>query len=173
MLRAAGIEFEVVPSGADENIVEPDPEQYCLELARLKAGSVFALYPNRCVLGADTVVYLDRIINKPADRADAINILTALSGRIHSVYTGVWLAYPGGGEGGVSVSRVKFPALSAGFIENYIDQYQPFDKAGAYGFQELKTLADVTVIEGDEDNVIGLPVALVKNLLYKTGGERP
>lgn len=121
------------------------------------------------ILAADTVVVLDnKIIGKPANREEAIAILTALSGREHKVITGVVLL---NGKEEISFSdttRVVFHPLTQEQIRFYVDKYKPYDKAGAYAIQEWIGVTGIKSIEGDFYNVMGLPVSRVVNALKKT-----
>ena len=117
------------------------------------------------VLGADTTVVLDgRILGKPEDRADAIAMLTALSGRAHDVMTGVAIVSSAGVRSGVEHTRVWFNAVTDEDISRYVDSGQPMDKAGAYGIQGLASRF-IPRIEGSYSNVVGLPVTLVSSIL--------
>ena len=117
------------------------------------------------VLGADTTVVLDgRILGKPEDRADAIAMLKALSGRAHDVLTGVAIVSAAGVRSGVEHTRVWFAAVTDEDIRQYVDSGQPMDKAGAYGIQGLASRF-IPRIEGSYTNVVGLPVTLVSSIL--------
>ena len=123
---------------------------------------------DRIILAADTVVVLgEEIIGKPGDRADAIGILSRLAGQKHEVITGVVLLK---GEEEVSFydrTAVWFHPLSQQEIENYVDKYKPYDKAGAYAIQEWIGVVGIKGIEGDFYNVMGLPVSRVVQALRK------
>ena len=169
ILSAHALDFETVPSGADELAEAGSPRELSLENAVLKASSVARGIPNRIVLGADTVVALDGVVyGKPRDAADAFSILSKLSGRTHSVFTGVALARFDGV--GLKVlkdaeeSKVTFKALDADAINSYLNLVDVSDKAGAYAAQECGS-AIIERIDGDFENVMGLPFALVKKLL--------
>lgn len=130
-------------------------------LARHKAEAYRAdLAPDELLLTADTIVCLaDDVLNKPADAAEARRMLARLQGRAHQVYTGVCLL-PGDGRAPVVFSdetTVHFRALSAAEIAFYVAQYQPLDKAGAYGAQDWLGLVGIARLEGSYFNVMGLP----------------
>jgi septum formation protein len=113
------------------------------------------------VLGADTVVVLDgRILEKPRDNADAAAMLESLSGREHSVITGVCLLHPAGVVTDHAETLVRFQPLTASEIESYVLSGEPMDKAGAYAIQGLASKW-INSIDGCYFNVVGLPVALV------------
>ena len=138
---------------------------YVERLAIAKAQAVFALHPSQIVLGADTTVVLDgRILGKPVDRADAVAMLTALSGRAHDVLTGVAIVSALGVRSGVEHTRVWFATVTDEDIHRYVDSGQPMDKAGAYGIQGLASRF-IPRIEGSYTNVVGLPVTLVSSIL--------
>ncbi len=121
--------------------------------------------PDLSVLGADTTVVLDgRILGKPEDRADAVAMLTALSGRAHDVLTGVAIVSALGVRSGVEHTRVWFSAVTDEDIRRYVESGQPMDKAGAYGIQGLASRF-IPRIEGSYTNVVGLPVTLVSSIL--------
>ena len=168
LLKVAGIPFEVIPAGEVEpervtggGELRADPVRYATGLAGAKAAAVAARFPDRLVLGADTVVCLDgRIFEKPTDRQDAARILGVLSGQVHRVVTGIVLL---GGPfrpqwTGHEQTRVEFLPLTAEAIERYVDTAEPMDKAGAYGIQGYGALM-VRRIEGCYFNVMGLPLA--------------
>ncbi|QDA61949.1 Maf family nucleotide pyrophosphatase [Hymenobacter jejuensis] len=141
-------------------------------LAAHKADAYRAdLQPDEVVLTADTIVCLDEdVLNKPADEAEAIRMLTRLQGRAHDVFTGVCLL---GADGRQTVfsdqTRVHFRALSQAEIEHYVLNYKPLDKAGAYGAQDWIGMVAVTRLEGSYFNVMGLPVHRVWEELEKWG----
>lgn len=126
------------------------------------------LLDGHIILTADTTVVLgDRILNKPADAAEARTMLQDLSGRAHQVITGVALYSAQGMESFAEVTEVEFRPLSEAEIEAYIATGSPFDKAGAYGIQDGFGMTAVTGIRGDYYNVVGLPVARVWDRLNR------
>lgn len=119
------------------------------------------------LLAADTVVVLNnRIIGKPRDAAEAIEILTDLSGTTHRVITGVVLLHAKGEISFADITEVTFHALTQEQIEHYVTRYQPFDKAGAYAIQEWIGVVGIQSVKGDFYNVMGLPVSRVVQALY-------
>jgi len=169
LLSRVGIPFEVFVSEADEHCALP-AEEAVRELSRRKALAVSAVHPGRFVLAADTLVALDgRILGKPKDEADAVRMLSGLSGREHSVYTGVSVVSP---DGSVFTeadhSRVTFCGIPEEEILCYVRSGEPMDKAGAYAIQGRAGLW-VTRLEGCDSSVIGLPLYLVRRLLLLAG----
>jgi septum formation protein len=168
-------DFQVIPSCIDEDkIREPDPVKFALEAAILKARDIGERHPSSLVIAADTIVCLgNRIIGKPRDREDARRTLEALSGTRHRVITAVALFKKDEGKlrSGYEESFVRFRRLDASAIETYLDSGDPLDKAGSYAIQEVND-AFVESLEGDYDNVVGLPVQLLRRLLERfPGGE--
>ena len=142
-------------------------------LARHKAEAYRAgLAPDELLLTADTIVCLEEdVLNKPADAAAARQMLTRLQGRAHQVYTGVCLL-PGDGRAPVvfcDETTVHFAPLSAAQIAFYVQNYQPFDKAGAYGAQDWLGLVGIERLEGSYFNVMGLPTHRVWAALGRLG----
>ncbi|MBR0230803.1 MAG: septum formation protein Maf [Clostridia bacterium] len=168
ILASAGYKFSVVPSGAEELTEAANPGALVRGNALIKAREV-ASRPEcagQKVLGADTVVVLDgEVLGKPRDAAEAKRMLRALSGREHFVLTGYAVIYPGGEEkSGVCSTRVRFRELGGEEIDSYVATGEPLDKAGAYGIQE-RGAGLVESVDGDIDNVIGLPIGEIKKYL--------
>ena len=165
-LLSALCEFELQPSRFDET-GEGSAEQVVLLNARGKAKEVFSRFPGCTVLGADTVVALDgKILGKPKDEEDAKRMLRMLSGRVHSVFTGVCLVDENGVIERVVETKVLFKTLSEKFIEEYVLSGTPMDKAGAYGIQDGLVVASY---EGSYSNVMGLPMEAVEEMLKVKG----
>lgn len=164
LLSEAGYTFEIVVAHTDESFPERLPaDEVPVYIARQKALAVQEMIgpeaADPIIIAADTVVILDEIIiGKPADAADAKAILQRLSGKTHRVVTGVYLLHTGMEKHFHSVTTVTFNPLTEAQIDYYIEQYKPFDKAGAYAIQEWIGLIGVAHINGDIYNVIGLPV---------------
>lgn len=173
LLSDLGLSYEIRLQEVDESfpahLVRAEVAEY---LAAHKAAAYrTTLAPDEVVLTADTIVCLDDdVLNKPADEAEAIQMLTRLQGRAHDVYTGVCLL---AGDGRRVVfsdqTRVYFRALSPAEIEFYVRNYKPLDKAGAYGAQDWIGMVAVTRLEGSYFNVMGLPVHKVWEELTKLG----
>jgi len=169
LLELAGIPFELRSQDVAEDFPETMPaEEVAPYLAQKKARAAAHLLENdrQILLTADSVVILDgRIFNKPADRGEAQSMLRQLSGRRHTVITGVCLRSLSKEEVLSGVSQVYFNTLTNEEIDFYIDQYQPFDKAGSYAIQEWIGLCKIQRIEGTYANIMGLPVDLVYEAL--------
>ena len=174
LLRAAGIEVEVVPADVDEAMDSEDtPAGYVRRVAQLKAETALPLAPGRPILAADTIVVVDNeVLGKPADAADARRMLRLLSGREHTVMTAVCLVNPWAESGRIQTrvvrTRVECAPLSEEEIDWYVASGEPMDKAGAYAIQGLASRF-VTRIDGSYSNVVGLPVAVVYSLCTQAG----
>jgi septum formation protein len=160
LLEQVGIPFTIQSADIEENFPEDlSPEKVPEYIAANKAAAIAHLYPNNIIIAADTVVILEgRIIGKPTDEADALNMLQALSGKQHEVVTGMVLQRNEKVQFFSETTEVYFHPLSAEQIHYYIHNYKPFDKAGAYAIQEWIGLVGIEKIRGDYYNVMGLPV---------------
>lgn len=172
LLATLELPFRVMPAHIDErhHAAEP-PESYVARLARTKAEQLAEQFPSAWVLGADTVVVLgQRILGKPDDAAAARAMLSSLSGREHTVMTGVAVVHHDRGTTQCDVvnTRVRFHTLQATDIEAYIATGEPFDKAGAYAVQGLGGQF-VAALEGCYNNVVGLPLERTLALLWSAG----
>ncbi len=187
LLEQVGILFEVCPAKGEEIIRGTLPEEIVSELSAQKAGEVASMLrqygkdheelmtpQDMMVIGADTVVAIDgQILGKPKDEADAERMLSLLSGRTHEVYTGVTILLmsrsgKAGGHTFCEKTSVTMSELSGEEIRRYIATGEPMDKAGAYGIQG-KCAVYIDKIEGDYNNVVGLPVAAIYRELKKLG----
>lgn len=167
ILKNAGIDFTVRVADADETI--PDGTKPCDAVVFLAARKAMAVEraDDETVLGADTVVVLDdKILGKPKDREDAFNMIKMLSGRVHSVFTGVCAIGDGISLTFAEETKVEFYPLSDDEINEYIDTDEPYDKAGAYGIQGLASKF-ISGIQGDYFNVVGLPISSVYKKIIK------
>lgn len=166
LLAQIGITPEIVPSTIDEMITTDVPEEAVMELSRQKAEDVAARQkPGTCVIGADTVVAAGgEILGKPASHQEAYRMISMIEGRTHQVYTGVTLVYCGQKGNRVKTfvekTDVRLYPMSDEEIKAYSDGAEPMDKAGAYGIQG-KFAAFIKGIDGDYNNVVGLPVGRV------------
>lgn len=171
LLEWAEVPFEVIVKETAESFPDdlPIPEvpvhialNKALAVQQHVQNAYHGVYKQSIILAADTVVVLDnRIIGKPADRAEAIQTLKALSGKTHQVITGVVLLKEDTRVSFADMTEVCFHEISDEDIEFYVDKYQPYDKAGAYAIQEWIGVAGIQKIHGDFYNVMGLPVSRV------------
>jgi septum formation protein len=177
LLAWADIEFDIIVSAAEEDFpAEMDVQEVPVYIAQKKALAVqekikleFPIHQGKWIIAADTIVVLDNeIIGKPMDRADAIAILQKLSGKTHRVITGVYLINDTESRNFSETTLVHFHPLTLSQIEYYVDQYQPYDKAGAYGIQDWIGVVGIQGIEGDFYNVMGLPVSKLLSYLPTT-----
>jgi len=166
LLAAAGFAFDVAHADIDETPLAHEPaDRYVVRLAEGKARAVAARFPDRAVLGADTTVVVDGdILGKPADAADAAAMLRRLQGRGHEVLTGIALVAHGRAQVVLEATQVSFGPMTDAEIAAYVATGEPMDKAGAYGIQGWAA-RHVTRVEGSYSNVVGLPVAVVYQLL--------
>ena len=169
LLRRAGFDFEVRPSHIGEEIRRGErPEEFARRAAREKAMHVAASSPpGSFVLGADTVVVIDgEMLGKPSDPEDATRMLRLLSGRTHQVHTGICLVRAPDEIEALKheTTLVTFRKLDEEEIRRYVESGEPLDKAGAYAVQGLASKF-VTRISGCYSNVVGLPVALLYEIL--------
>jgi septum formation protein len=168
LLEWAEVPFDVVIKETDElypaDLPAADVPVY---IARNKALAVKEeLSHDRIILAADTVVVLnDRIIGKPKNRENAIEILWSLSGRQHQVITGVVIISKDKETAFADITDVWFHELTMDQVVFYIDKYKPFDKAGAYAIQEWIGVIGIKAVKGDFYNVMGLPVSRVVKAL--------
>ena len=172
LLAGLGLQFIVMPADVTEHEArEADPRQMVRHNAALKADWVAARRPDALVLGADTTVCIDRIVlNKPRDLAEARTMLRRLSGRTHTVYTGLAvrrhrdrLALEA-----EAASEVTFKPLNEAAIDRYLSLVDPLDKAGAYAIQEETGLI-IAGWRGSYTNIVGLPIEETKQILTSCG----
>jgi septum formation protein len=164
LLQWAEIDFEVIVSETDENFPAGlSFEETAIHIARNKALAVKQKTSGgQIILAADTIVVCNnRIIGKPKDRMDALQILKELSGNTHQVITGVAIIKPGSETLFADTTQVEFHPLTDQQIAFYVDQYKPYDKAGAYAIQEWIGVVGIKRVEGCFYNVMGLPVSRV------------
>ncbi|MEL6864266.1 MAG: Maf family protein [Bacteroidota bacterium] len=164
LLSEAGIEFEIRTSEVEESFPDELPvREVASYLAQKKAQASFHLIEEgEILLAADSVVILgDTIFNKPQSEEEAFRFLSALSGKVHEVMTGVCLLSHQKERLFAGSTKVHFHDLSPQEINYYIKNFQPYDKAGAYAIQEWIGYCKVYRIEGTYSNIMGLPVDLV------------
>ncbi|GHA58994.1 Maf family nucleotide pyrophosphatase [Pontibacter akesuensis] len=171
LLASLGLSFEVLVKEVHEDFPEHlKREQVAEYLASHKADAYTSDITDQVLITADTIVCLgDRVLNKPADFAEAKEMLQALSGKQHEVITGVCILKQGQKNVFHDSTSVYFKRLSEAEIDYYITQYRPFDKAGAYGIQEWIGMIGIERIEGSYFNVVGLPVQKLYTKLVELG----
>ena len=173
LLETVGVPFIIVPADIQECLVDGEtPPQHVTRLSREKAAEVAHSYPGRWILGADTIVVLDgAILGKPADEAQAVEMLGMLAGRRHTVFTGYTLlntAFPERSLSRHVRSYVSIKRMTKSEIATYVKTGEPMDKAGAYAVQGLGA-AIVRRVEGSYTNVVGLPLCEVMEDLETLG----
>ena len=169
ILTTMGLSYTVDVSDVDESFLA-DPETMVLELSKRKACVVASKHDDSIVLAADTLVFCKDVLGKPLNENHAREMLRELSGNWHSVYTGVTLIDTKTEKtlSAADVTRVHFVELSSEEIDAYIASKEPLDKAGAYGIQGMGGMF-IDKIEGSYSNVVGLPMALVRQMLLEIG----
>ena len=168
-------DFDVIPAKGEENVdMSLSPADTVKALAKQKAEEVSKEFPDRIVIGADTMVFCEeKALGKPKDVLDAERMLKLLSGRVHSVITAVAVAQNGNSVKLFSEeTKVEFYHLSDDEINRYTESGEPMDKAGAYGIQGKGALL-VKGIEGDYYNVMGLPVGRLYRELKSLNFQNP
>lgn len=173
LLSRLGLTFSVEPSRIPEEWLEgEDFSEHAERLSREKALHVARTHPEALILGGDTIVVRDSVLlGKPGGPEDAVAILTSLSGRTHTVISGLAVAFPGGKVLSGSMStEVTFRSFDETLARRYVQTGEPMDKAGAYGIQGLGSSL-VAGIKGDYHTVMGLPLPLLMDLL-RAGGWR-
>lgn len=187
LLEQVGLEFEICPAKGEEVITSTVPSEVVLELSRQKAMEIATMVASydeahkdvttpcdKLVIGADTIVaYGDKILGKPKDEDDAKSMLRMLSGNTHSVYTGVTVVVMdendrAGIHSFYEKTDVTMYEMSEAEIDRYVASGEPMDKAGAYGIQG-KCAIYISKIDGDYNNVVGLPVAKLYQELKSIG----
>ena len=168
LLGTLGIEFEIIPAEGDEIITSEIPSEVVTSLSEQKAKEIFhkVLRDNKdtlVVIGSDTVVsYREKILGKPKDRNDAREMIDSFQGDTHQVYTGVTVIYGNQDEEQAfsfyECTNVNVYAMDEKEITGYLNTDEPYDKAGAYGIQGIFGKY-VKGIEGDYNNVVGLPIS--------------
>jgi septum formation protein len=169
LLREAGFNFTVYPTNVDETW---HPSLDILSVASYisiqKAKPLILQSETSIIISADTIVALEtQILGKPKDCAESVEMLRLLSGKMHLVITGVTVLFQGKFNTFTEVTEVYFRKLTESEIQYYVNQYQPLDKAGAYGIQEYIGLIGVERIVGDYYNVMGLPICRLSQELHR------
>jgi septum formation protein len=171
LLKQMGLDFDVIPSGVDEEgIVQGEtPKEHVLRLSEAKAWGLAKQYPDCWVIGADTVVYVDGVIlGKPKNHEEAMDMLRRLSGKEHQVLTGFSVHHGGKGKKDREAveTSVKVKPLTRAEVKWYVRTGEPFDKAGAYGIQGIGSFM-IESIRGSYTNVVGLPVCELIQMLSR------
>ena len=163
LMREAGFQFTVQVPDIDESFPHELPVNFVPKYLAEKKANVFrSQLTNEIVITSDTIVILDSaILNKPRDRAEAISMLTRLSGQTHTVITAVCLMDKEKMDCFDDHTKVTFKKLTQEEIEFYVDTYKPYDKAGAYAIQEWIGAVAIQKIEGCFYNVMGLPISRI------------
>lgn len=178
LIGQLGLPFEIMASHADEQVAPHlSPSEIVETLSLRKAGAVYEQLRGSgkqgIVVGSDTIVVFDnRVLGKPQDEREAFAMLHELQGRTHQVFTGVACIDAATGREAVAhrMTRVTMKALTRRQIERYIQTGEPMDKAGSYGIQGLGATI-VEKIDGDYFTVVGLPLALLSDMLSQFGVE--
>jgi septum formation protein len=167
LLEWAELDFDIVVEPTDESFPSNmAAEEVPIFIAAKKSDAVQHKLPGKIIIAADTIVVLGKeIINKPSNRDEAIDMLQKLSGQQHRVITGVVINGKGKSIRFSDITYVNFHPLTSEQIEFYVDQYKPYDKAGAYAIQEWIGVIGIKSINGDFYNVMGLPVSRVMKAL--------
>ena len=172
LLKQVGLDFEVVPSRVKEDFVQKEsPQEHVIRLAKAKAIDVATGHPDRWVIAADTIVYINgSILGKPKDQEEAIEMLRRLSGQEHWVLTGFFVYHlekrKGDEEAVQTAVRVK--SLTRSEMEWYVKTGEPFDKAGGYAIQGIGSFM-IESISGSYTNVVGLPLCELLQMLNRLG----
>lgn len=161
LLKEAGFDFDIITADIEENFSDDlKAQEIPIYLSKLKANHLIkSLGINQILITADTIVWLNnKALNKPVDYADACRMLSELSGKQHEVFTGVSITSHKKQVSFFVRTAVFFKELSQEEIEYYVNNYKPYDKAGAYGAQDWIGLVAVEKIDGSYFNVMGLPI---------------
>lgn len=167
ILRNAGFDFQIIEQDYDE-IIPPSvaPDSIPLFLSSAKLNSLDVKVDNKIVICADTVVNLSNgSLGKPRNKVEAKAMLNQLSNSTHRVLTGVSICTPTGVIEFVDTTKVTFKMLDEWEIDFYVENYEPFDKAGSYGIQDFIGMIGITHLEGSFYNVMGLPIHRVYEAL--------
>jgi septum formation protein len=172
LLKQVGLDFEVIPSGVAEDFFNTEsPREHVLRLAEAKAREVASKYPDRWVIAADTIVYINgSILGKPKSREEAVDMLRCLSGQEHRVLTGFSVCRSEKGESDKEAVQtvVKMKPLTSSEMTWYVQTGEPFDKAGGYAIQGIGSFM-IESIRGSYTNVVGLPLCELIQMLTRRG----
>jgi septum formation protein len=172
LLKQMGLDFEAIPSGVVEDFFNTEsPREHALRLAEAKAIEIASKYPDRWVVAADTIVYINgSILGKPKSRGEAVEMLRRLSGQEHRVLTGFSVCHSEKRESDQEAVQtvVKMKLLTSAEIEWYVHTGEPFDKAGGYAIQGIGSFM-IESIQGSYTNVVGLPLCELIQMLNRLG----
>ena len=172
ILAKAGLIFEVIPSRYEEDMsLDKEPKDLVMHLALEKAREVAARNPGALVIGADTFIFLgNQVIGKPKDKEDLASMIKLLSGRTHSVFTGVSVVDGGKEKVDFQEAKITFRELSNEEIVGYSENYEEWhDKAGGYAIQGVGA-SFIDKIDGDYLGIVGLPLTLLTKMLTDIEG---
>lgn len=171
LLQSLGFDFEVVSINCEEIFPEDLEVKYIASyLSELKANAFGKIEKDNILLTADTVVtFKNKVLGKPKNSEEAVEMLTHLSGKTHQVYTGISFKTSEIMITKTDVAEVEFAEISNEEIDFYIQNYQPFDKAGSYGIQEWLGMAKISKINGSFYTIMGLPTHFVYETLKEIG----
>lgn len=172
LLKQVGLDFEVVPSRVIEDFVHTEsPQDHVIRLAETKVQDVAYRYPDRWVIAADTIVYIDgSILGKPKNQEEAKGMLDRLNGQEHWVMTGFSVCHLEKGKSDKEAvqTSVKVKALTSAEMDWYVRTGEPFDKAGGYAIQGIGSFM-IESIRGSYSNVVGLPLCELLQMLNRLG----
>ena len=169
LLNKIGLNFKIIPSDFDESKIQfnGSPEEYCEELAFKKAEKIATNFKNDLIIGADTIVELNgELLPKPKNLDEAKQFLTSLNGKTHQVFTGISIILNQQKSTFNECTSVTFNSLIDSEFDYYIENFNPLDKAGAYGIQDWSSVF-VRKIHGCYFNVMGFPISKFYNELKK------
>jgi len=172
LLRQLGFEFDIIPSEIDEDLIQGEPpHEHVIRLAEAKALDIGCRYPDRWIIAADTVVFVNgSILGKPRNEDEAFEMLSRLSGQEHFVLTGVSARHIRKEKGGRQAvqTAVKMKVLLPAEMKWYVNTGEPFDKAGGYAIQGIGSFM-IESIKGSYTNVVGLPLYELIQMLSDLG----
>lgn len=172
MLKLLGFDFDIIPSRVEENLVQKEtPQEHVIRLAEAKSLDIANRYPDRWIIAADTIVYIDGcILGKPKSVEEALEMLSLLSGQDHFVLTGFSAHHLGKGKGDHQAVQtlVRVKILTPAEMKWYVSTGEPFDKAGGYAIQGIGSFM-IESIRGSYSNVVGLPLCELMQMLRSLG----
>ena len=172
LLKQVGLEFDVIPSNVIEDFVQGEsPQEHVIRLAEAKAFDIGNQYPDRWIIAADTIVFIDgSILGKPKNSEEALEMLRSLSGKDHWVLTGFSVCHLQKGKKDQEAVKttVKVKTLTPIEMEWYVQTEEPFDKAGGYAIQGIGSFM-IESIHGSYTNVVGLPLCELIQMLIRLG----